>query len=83
MNMFKKKKMQTLYGYSNADWDMDIRHRHSISGMVFFIDGAVVAWKTCVQPTVVLSTAESEFLVASNTGHLDLFIRAILDELRV
>jgi hypothetical protein len=71
-----------LYRYSNAAWDMDIRHLHSISGMVSFLAGVVVAWKTCVQTTVVLSTAYSEFLAASDTGRLDLFIRAVLSELR-
>jgi hypothetical protein len=60
---------------------MDIQHRHSISGMVLFLAGDVVAWKTRVQPTVALSTVESEFLAASNTGRLGLFIRALLTEL--
>jgi hypothetical protein len=73
--------LTTLYGYSDADWAMDIRHRRSISGMVFFLAGAVVAWKTRVQPTVVLSTSESELLAASDTGRLGLFIRAVLIEL--
>jgi hypothetical protein len=71
----------TLYGYSDADWDIDIRHRRSISVMVFFLAGAVVAWKTRVQPTVALSNAESEFLAASDTSRLGLFIRAVLTEL--
>jgi hypothetical protein len=75
------KNLVTLYGYSDADWDMDIRHRRSISGMVFFLAGAVVAWKTRVQPTVAMSTAESEFLAASDTGRLGIFIRAVLAEL--
>jgi hypothetical protein len=70
-----------LYGYSDADRDMDIRHRRAIYGMVFFLAGAVVAWKTSVQPTFALSTAESEFLAARDTGRLGLFIRAVLAEL--
>jgi hypothetical protein len=49
--------------------------------MVFFLDGSIVTWKTRVQPTVALSNAESEFLAASNTGRLGLFIRAVLAEL--
>jgi hypothetical protein len=73
--------LATLYGYSDADWGMDIRHRRSISGMVFFLAGAVVAWKTRVQPTVALSTAESELLAASDTGRLGIFIGAVLAEL--
>jgi hypothetical protein len=47
----------------------------------FFLAGAVVAWKTNVQPTVAMSTAESEFLAASNIDRLGLFIRAVLAEL--
>jgi hypothetical protein len=73
--------LTTLYGYSDSDWAMDIRHRHSISGMAFFLGGEVIAWKTRVQPTVSLSTAESEFLAASDSGRLALFIRAVMTEL--
>jgi hypothetical protein len=73
--------LMMLYGYIDADWAMDIRHRKSTSGMVFFLAGAVVASKTRVQPTVAMSTAESDFLAASDTGRLGLFIRAVLPEL--
>jgi hypothetical protein len=76
-----KENLQTQYGYSNTDWDMDIRHRCSISGMVFFLAGTVFALKTRVQPTVALGTAESKFLAASDTDCLGLFISVLLDEL--
>jgi hypothetical protein len=76
-----EEKLQMLYGFSDISWSMDIRHHQYISGMVFFLVGAVVAWKMRFQPKVALSTAESEFLVASDTGRLGLFIRAVLDEL--
>jgi hypothetical protein len=77
---FPKEKLYTIYGYSDDDWAMDIRHHRYISGMVFFISEDVVASKTRVQPTFVLSTAESEFLAASDTGCLGIFIRAVLDK---
>jgi hypothetical protein len=70
--------LTTLYGYSDRYWAMEIGHRRSIYGMVFFLGGAVIAWKTRVQPTVSLSTAEPEFLAASDSGRLALFIRAIM-----
>jgi hypothetical protein len=38
----------TLFGYIDSDWAMDIRHHRFISGMVFCLTGAVVAWKTRV-----------------------------------
>jgi hypothetical protein len=71
-----------VYGYSDSDWAMDIRHRRWIFDMVFFLGGAVIAWKTCFQPTVSLSTAESEseFLAASGSGRLALFICVVADE---
>jgi hypothetical protein len=74
-----KENLQTLYGYSDAEWAMDIRHRRSISGMAFFLAGAVIAWRTHVQPTFALITAELEFLASSDTGHLGLFIHAMLN----
>jgi hypothetical protein len=70
--------LTTLYGYSDSDWAMDIRHRRSI---FFFLGGAAIARKTRVQPTVSLSTVESEFLAASDSGRLALFIRAVMTEL--
>jgi hypothetical protein len=73
--------LTTLYGYSDADWAMDIRNRRSIYGMVFFLSGAVVAWKTRVQPKVALSNAESDLLAAIDTGRLGLFIQPVLAKL--
>jgi hypothetical protein len=77
----RKENFNTMYGYSDIDWAMDIRHHHPISGMVFFLAGAVFAWITRVQHTYALSTVESEFLATSNTCRLGLFIRTVLDEL--
>jgi hypothetical protein len=57
---------------------MDIQQQHTISGMVFFLGGAVIAWKT---PTVSLSTSEYEFLSASDSGRLALFIHAVMHKL--
>jgi hypothetical protein len=53
---------------------MDIRQLRSISGTVFFLAGDVVALKNRVQPTLVLSTSESEFFVASEYGRPGIFI---------
>ena len=73
----------SLYGYVDSDWAMDIRHRRSVSGIVFILAGAAVAWKTRVQPTVSLSTSEAEFLAASDAGRMALYLRSVLDELGV
>ena len=72
-----------LYGYVDSDWAMDIRHRRSVSGIVYMMGGAAVAWKTRVQPTVSLSTSEAEFLAASDAGRMALYLRSVLHELDV
>jgi hypothetical protein len=77
-----KESLKTFFGYSDSEWAMYIRHRLSISGMVFFLAGAMLAWNTQVQLTVALSTTDSEFLSASDSGRHGLFIRAVLGELR-
>jgi hypothetical protein len=78
-----KEGMTTIFGYSDSYWAMDIRHQRSIYDMVFILAGAVVAWKTPLQPTVTLSTAESKFLSASNSGRLGFLVRSALDELQL
>ena len=73
----------SLFGYADSDWAMDIRHRRSISGIIFKLAGAAIAWKCRVQPTVSLSSTEAEFLAASDAGKMALYLRSILDELHV
>jgi hypothetical protein len=70
-----------LYGYSDSDWAMDVRHRRSITGIVMCLAGGAVAWKCRVQPTVSLSTTEAEFLAASDAGRMALYLRSVLSEL--
>ena len=72
-----------LLGYVDSDWAADIRHRRSISGIVFKMAGAAIAWKCRVQPTVSLSSTEAEFLAASDAGKMTLYLRSILDELDI
>jgi hypothetical protein len=73
----------SLFGYVDSDWASDIRHRHSVSGIAFLLAGAVVAYKTRVQPTVSTSSTEAEFIGASDAAKMALYIRSILDELHV
>uniref|UniRef100_A0A7S1VQI3 Reverse transcriptase Ty1/copia-type domain-containing protein n=1 Tax=Grammatophora oceanica TaxID=210454 RepID=A0A7S1VQI3_9STRA len=72
-----------LFGYLDSDWAMDIRHRRSISGIIFMLAGAAVSWKCRVQTTPATSSTEAEFLCASDGGRMALHLRSILDELNV
>ena len=68
----------SLFGYVDSDWASDIRHRRSVSGIAFLLAGAVVAYKTRVQPTVSTSSTEAEFIAASDAAKMALYIRTIL-----
>ena len=62
---------------------MDIFHCRSITGIIFKLAGAAIAWKYWVQPTVSLSFTEAEFLAASDAGKMALYLCSIIDELHV
>jgi hypothetical protein len=75
--------LTSLFGYVDSDWASDIRHRRSVSSIAFLLAGAVVAYKTRVQPTVSTSSTEAEFIGASDAAKMALYIRSILNELHV
>ena len=73
----------SIFGYVDSDWAADIRHRRSISGIIFKLAGAAIAWKCRVQTTISLSSSEAEYLAACDAGKLALYLRSVLDDLQV
>ena len=67
--------------FVDSDWGGDTSHRKSISGSTIFMAGAPIMYKTKMQQTVALSSTDAEFVAASETGKMILYIRSILDEL--
>jgi len=55
-----------LVGWTDLDWVQDPDTRQSISGFIFDVAGSKVAWSSKKQPTIALSTVESEYMAASN-----------------
>jgi hypothetical protein len=55
-----------ITGYSDADFGGDRGTRKSTSGSVIRLNGNVVAWSSKKQPTVALSTMESEYVALVN-----------------
>eukprot|EP00873_Tetraselmis_striata_P003405 jgi/Tetstr1/423669/TSEL_014303.t1 len=51
-----------LHGYCDADWAGDVVSRRSTTGFVFMLCGAAMSWKSQLQATVALSTAEAEYM---------------------
>ncbi|KAJ8890280.1 hypothetical protein PR048_009788 [Dryococelus australis] len=67
--------------YSDADYAGDKTSRRSISGYVIPYMGSPVALSTRKQPIISLSTAESEFIAASECVKEVLFLNSLYKEL--
>lgn len=51
-----------IIGYCDADWATDTEDRRSCSGYIFLFQGAAISWCSKRQPTIALSSTESEFM---------------------
>lgn len=56
-----------LLGYTNSDWADNITDRKSTSGCCFSLGSAMISWLNSKQTTMVLSTAEAEYIAACST----------------
>eukprot|EP00873_Tetraselmis_striata_P042410 jgi/Tetstr1/462674/TSEL_007640.t1 len=70
-----------LHGYCDADWAGDVVSRRYTTGFVFMLCGAAVSWKSQLQATVALSTAEAEYMALCAAVCEALFLRELLREL--
>ena len=77
------KEHNCIVGDSDADWAASKVDRKSITGYDFRNAGAVISWKTKKQPTVALSTYESEYLALSSATQHALFLLSLLKELSI
>ena len=71
------------YGTVDADWAGDVKHRKSISGIGLFFAGSPVLYRSRYQPTVSLSSTESEFIAAAEAGKMALYIQSLLNEIGI
>ena len=49
--------------------------------MIIMLSGAAIVYKTRYQKTVALSSTEAEFVIASETGKMILYVRSLLTDL--
>ena len=70
-----------LHGFVDSDWASDSTHQRLVTGFSFMLAGAVIVYKTMFQSTVALSSIEAEFVAASDTGKLSLYLHSLLTEL--
>ena len=66
-----------MSGMSDASWDV----RHSTSGYVFTMSKAAISWSSKKQPTIALSSCESEIMAASEGAKEAVYLDRFVSEL--
>jgi len=64
-----------LWGWVDADYAGCQDTRRSHTGYVLMLNGAAISWRSKRQATVSLSSAESEFIAASQYGQEVVYLR--------
>src|ERR1700689_1869676 len=70
-----------LQGYSDANWAGDMDTRRFTTGYVVMLNNGAIAWKSCCQPTVALSTMESKYMALTEATKELKWVRTLLTEL--
>jgi len=68
--------------FSDADWASDMDDRHSYSGMVVFLGGNAISWKSNKQKSISTSTMEAEYVALANAVKEIISMNAMFQELR-
>ncbi|RVW40284.1 Retrovirus-related Pol polyprotein from transposon RE1 [Vitis vinifera] len=81
--LFKKNNTLALEAYTDADYAGSLVDRRSTTGYFTFLGGNLVTWRSKKQNVVARSSAESEFrIIAQGLCEL-LWLKIILDDLRI
>ena len=67
-----------LTGWVDSDFAADPDTRKSMTGYIFSLNGGAVSWRSSRQGGVTLSSAEAEFVAASQAGQEAVYLRALL-----
>ncbi len=70
-------------GYSDADWAGNRSGRRSTSAYVFMLNGGTITWMSKLQPTVALSSTESEYQALTQAAKEATWLRLLLTELSI
>jgi len=68
----------SLWGWVDTDFAGYQDTHRSYTGYVFMLNGVAISWRIKRQATVSLSSAESEFIAASQCGQEMVYLREIL-----
>lgn len=70
-----------LQGFTDSDWAGNVKDRKSTSRCFFNLGSAMISWFSRKQTSVVLSTAEAEYIVACLACMEEVWLRRLLSGL--
>ncbi|CAL8990056.1 unnamed protein product [Prunus brigantina] len=77
---YVKGKGAVLIGYCDSDWSGSVDDSKSTSGYAFSFGSGVFAWASVKQNCVALSTAEAEYISASEATTQAIWLRFVLED---
>ncbi|CAL9026795.1 unnamed protein product [Prunus brigantina] len=77
---YVKGKGAVLIGYCDSDWSGSVDDNKSTSGYAFSFGSGVFAWASVKQNCVALSTAEAEYISASEATTQAVWLRFVLED---
>ncbi len=72
-----------LVTYSDSDWAGDLNSCRSISGYVFILCGAIVAWSAKKQMTLALSSTKAKYMAMTHMGKEVAFLKHTFDNIGI
>src|SRR5579859_1528139 len=80
--MFDGKVGLEMRAYSDANWGGEV-YRKSVGGYLFCLAGGAVSWAAKKQPTVALSSMESEYMALTQAAKESIWIQRLIEELGI
>lgn len=72
---------QTLAGWVDSDFAGDVESRKSTTGFLFTLHGGAISWRSRLQRLVTGSTAEAEYVAASEAVKDSIWLRRLAGDL--
>ena len=69
--------------YSDSNWASDTIDCHSITGYISYFGSAPISWSSRKQPTVALSTMETEYMALAKATCKTIWLRKLFSELGI
>ncbi|GJZ50793.1 zinc finger, CCHC-type containing protein [Tanacetum coccineum] len=79
--IYKKEGSCKITGYSDSSYGINTDQGKGTTGIVFYFGESPITWCTQKQPTVALSSCESEFMAATGAACQALWLKRLLSEL--